>query len=84
MYNDLVGYIMEIMDYMLRSQKNARKEMGKMGGKILESYTEKTEKRARKEMLEAVKDIKNGMNSASLKKKYSSETIKIAKAISNL
>ena len=44
LYNDLVGCIMEIMDYVLRSHKNARKEMNDMGGKVLETYTEKLKK----------------------------------------
>ena len=81
LYNDLIGYIMQIMNYMLRSQKNARKEMNLMGGKILESYTEKTEKRTRKELINAVNDIRNGLSSAELKKKYSTETIRAAKTI---
>ena len=42
--NDLVGCIMEIMDYVLRTHKNARKEMNEMGGKVLETYTEKLKK----------------------------------------
>ena len=70
-----------IMDYMLRSQKKARKEMDNMGGKILESYTEKTERKAKKEMVAAVKDIRDGVKPAELKKKYSAETIKLAKTI---
>ena len=52
-----------------------------MGGKILESYTEKTEKRARKEMADCIKDVRNGMTSSELKKKYTSDTIRLAKAI---
>ncbi|MBR6316453.1 MAG: hypothetical protein IKR58_05580 [Lachnospiraceae bacterium] len=72
---------MKIMDYMLRSQKKARKEMSKMGGKILESYTERTEKNAQKKIVEAVKDIRKGLNSAELKKKYSADTIRLAKSI---
>ena len=81
LYNDLVGYILKIMDYMLRSQNKARKEMSKMGGKILESYTEKTEKRIRREMANAVKDIRKGLTAEELKKKYSAETLKVAKTI---
>ena len=81
LYGDLLGYILEIMDYMLRSQKKARKEMDNMGGKILESYTEKTERKAKKEMVAAVKDIRDGVKPAELKKKYSAETIKLAKTI---
>lgn len=81
LYADLVAYIMKIMDYMLRSQKKARKEMSKMGGKILESYTERTEKNAQKKIVEAVKDIRKGLNSAELKKKYSADTIRLAKSI---
>ena len=50
-----------------------------MGGKILESYTEKTERRTRREMTNAVKDIAGGMKMSELKKKYSAETIKSAK-----
>ena len=50
-----------------------------MGGKILETYTEKTEKRTRKELVNAVNDIRNGLSSAELKKKYSTETIKAPK-----
>jgi len=52
-----------------------------MGGKILESYTEKTERKAKKEMVAAVKDIRDGVKPAELKKKYSAETIKLAKTI---
>ena len=52
-----------------------------MGGKVLETYTEKTERRTRKEMADAVKDIRKGLSSAELKKKYSAETIRVAKTI---
>ena len=55
-----------------------------MGGKILESYTEKTEKRARKEMADCIKDVRNGMTSSELKKKYTSDTIRLAKAIGQI
>jgi len=75
---------MEIMDYVLRTHKNARKEMNEMGGKVLETYTEKTEKRARKEIHAAAKDIRNGLSSVELKKKYSAETIRVAKSIAQL
>ena len=84
LYNDLVCYIMEIMDYMLRSQKNARKEMSKMGGKILDTFEEKTRKESSKMIYSAVKDIKNGVKSAELKSKYPADIIKMAKAIANL
>ena len=84
LYNDLVGCIMEIMDYVLRTHKNARKEINEMGGKVLETYTEKTEKRARKEIHAAAKDIRNGLSSVELKKKYSAETIRVAKSIAQL
>ena len=76
-----MGYILEIMDYMLRSQKKARKEMDNMGGKILESYTEKAEKKGAQKVVAAVKDIRDGVKPAELKKKYSAETIKLAKTI---
>nr|MCR5129521.1 hypothetical protein [Lachnospiraceae bacterium] len=33
LYGDLMGYIMQILDYLLKSQKKARKEMNNMGGK---------------------------------------------------
>lgn len=79
LYSDLVGYILEIVDYMLRTQENARKEMNKMGGKILESFTEKTERNGKLKVANAVKDIGKGINSAELKKKYDAETIKIAR-----
>lgn len=81
LYNDLVLYIMEIMDYMLRSQKKARKEMSKMGGKILESHTEKAMKQGEKNLASAVKDIREGLTATELKKKYSADTIKLAKTI---
>ncbi len=81
LYNDLVGCIMEIMDYVLRSHKNARKEMNEMGGKVLETYTEKTFKAGGKSVVSAVNDIRNGMKPAELKKKYSADTIKMAKTI---
>jgi len=50
LYNDLVCYIMDIMDYMLRSQKKARKEMSKMSGKILESFSERERKKAQRNL----------------------------------
>ena len=81
LYGDLVGCIMEIMDYMLRSQKNARKEMSKMGGKILETYTEKTFKAGGKNVVAAVNDIRSGMKPAELKKKYTADILKMAKSI---
>ena len=85
LYNDLVGCIMEIMDYVLRTHKNARKEMNEMGGKVLETYTEKTLKRGIKEgqknLASAVNDIRNGIQPAELRKKYSADTIKLAKTI---
>ncbi len=52
-----------------------------MGGKILESFTEKTERKAKKEMVSAVKDIRKGVKTEDLNKKYSAETIKLAKTI---
>ena len=81
LYGDLMGYIQEILNYLLRTQKQARKEMSEMGGKILESFTEKTERKAKKEMVSAVKDIRKGVKTEDLKKKYSAETIKLAKTI---
>ena len=84
LYDDLVGYIMEIMDYMLRSQSKARKEMNKMGGKILESFSEKKIKEGSKLVYAAAKDIKNGVKSSELKIKYPAEVIKMAKNIINL
>ncbi len=72
---------MDIMDYMLHSQKYARKEMSKMGGKVLETYTEKTFKAGGKSVVAAVNDIRKGVKLAELKKKYSSDTIKMAKTI---
>jgi len=50
-----------------------------MGGKILESFTEKTERNGKLKVANAVKDIGKGINSAELKKKYDAETIKIAR-----
>ena len=50
-----------------------------MGGKILESFSEKERKKGKKELSAAIKDIASGMKSADLKKKYSAETIKEAK-----
>lgn len=79
LYGDLMGYIMQILDYLLKSQKKARKEMNNMGGKILESFSEKERKKGKKELSAAIKDIASGMKSADLKKKYSAETIKEAK-----
>ena len=84
LYDDLVGYIMEIMDYMLQSQKNARKEMSTMGGKILESFSEKKIKEGSKLVYSAVKDIKNGVKSSELKSKYPADVIKMAKNIISL
>ena len=81
LYGDLVGYILEIADYMLRTQQDARKEMSKMGGKILESFTEKTERNGQKKLADAVKDIRKGVKPEELKKKYSADTIKMAKSI---
>ncbi len=52
-----------------------------MGGKILESFTEKAEKNGAKKVVSAVKDIRNGIKTEDLKKKYSAETIKLAKTI---
>ena len=80
-YSDLVGCIMEIMDYVLRSHKNARKEMNEMGGKVLETYTEKTLKKGARNLASAVKDIRNGVKVAELKEKYDADTIKLAKTI---
>ena len=81
LYSDLVGCVMEIMDYMLRSQKNARKEMSKMGGKVLETFSEKKIKEGSRMVYSAAKDIKSGMKSADLKNKYPTEVIKMAKSI---
>ena len=81
LYSDLVGYIMEIMEYMLGSQKNARKEMNKMGGQILESYTEKTRKKSERNLASAIRDVRKGKKPAELKEKYSSDTIKLAKSL---
>ena len=81
LYGDLIGYILEIMDYMLRSQKKARKEMSKMGGQILKSYTEKTFKAGEKNVVSAVNDIRKGVKPAELKKKYSADTLKLARTI---
>ena len=78
---NLIGCMLKIMDYMLRTQKKAREGMRQMGGKVLELYSEKTEKRARREMANCIKDIRNGVKSAELKKKYNADTIKLAKAI---
>jgi len=81
MYGELVNHIMKIMDYLLSSQKNARKEMSKMGGQILESFSETKIKEGQKTLVAAVKDIRNGVKPAELKKKYSAETIRMAKTI---
>ena len=89
MYSDLLALIIRISDYMLRQQKKARKEMNKMGGQVLELYSEKVKRIAEKEgkrngqikLTEAVKDIRNGIKPAELKKKYDAETIKLAKSI---
>ena len=79
LYTNLIGLIVKISDYMLREQKNTRKEMNKMGGQVLELYTDKVEKKVEKRLAEAIKDIANGVKSSELKKKYSADTIKIAK-----
>ena len=79
LYTNLIGLIVKISDYMLREQKNTRKEMNKMGGQVLELYTDKVEKKAEKRLAEAIKDIANGVKSSELKKKYSADTIKTAK-----
>jgi len=55
--------------------------MNEMGGKVLETYTEKTFKAGGKSVVSAVNDIRNGMKPAELKKKYSADTIKMAKTI---
>ncbi|MBR1470927.1 MAG: hypothetical protein IJ600_04710, partial [Lachnospiraceae bacterium] len=85
LYTDLVGLIIDISDYILRDQAKARKEMNKMGGQILELHSEKVKRIAKeegqKELAEAIKDVRNGLKPADLKKKYSSETIKLAKTI---
>ena len=85
LYTDLVGLIIDISDYILRDQVKARKEMNKMGGQILELHSEKVKRIAKeegqKELAEAIKDVRNGLKPADLKKKYSSETIKLAKTI---
>lgn len=60
-----------------------------MGGQVLELYSEKVKRIAEKEgkrngqikLTEAVKDIRNGIKPAELKKKYDAETIKLAKSI---
>lgn len=79
--DDQIKYKKPIMTRMgmLRTQENARKEMNKMGGKILESYTEKTRRNSQKELANAVRDISSGVEPAELKKKYDAETIKNAK-----
>ena len=41
---NLIGCMLKIMDYMLRTQKKAREGMRQMGGKVLELYSVKTEK----------------------------------------
>lgn len=46
-----------------------------MNGKILPSLEETIQKRVRKELVSAVKDIRNGVKLEELKKKYSDETI---------
>lgn len=79
LYTNLIGLIVKISDYMLREQKNTRKEMNKMGGQVLELYTDKVEKKVEKRLAEAIKDIANGVKSSELKKKYSADTIKTAK-----
>lgn len=66
---------------MLRSQKKAREEMRKMGGKVLELYSEKKLKEGEKNLASAIKDVRSGMKPAELKKKYNADTIKLAKAI---
>ena len=85
LYTDLFGLIIDISDYILRDQAKARKEMNKMGGQILELHSEKVKRIAKeegqKELAEAIKDVRNGLKPADLKKKYSSETIKLAKPI---
>ena len=53
-----------------------------MGGKILESFSEKKIREGEKGIVSAVKDIRNGLKPAELKKKYSPETIRLAKTIS--
>ena len=50
-----------------------------MGGKILETVTQKSFREGGKAVSSAVKDIVNGVKTAELKKKYDSETIKLAK-----
>ena len=55
-----------------------------MGGDILPSYTEKVIKKAQKELISAVKDIRNGTKPSELKKKYSAETIKWANKIEKI
>ena len=55
--------------------------MNNMGGKILESFSEKERRAGEKGIVSAVKDIRNGVKTSELKKKYSEETIKRAKTI---
>ena len=52
-----------------------------MGGKVLETYTEKTLKKGARNLASAVKDIRNGVKTAELKEKYDADTIKLAKTI---
>lgn len=81
LYTNLIGLIVEISDYMLRKQKNIRKEMNKMGGQLLELHTDKVKRQAKKELADAIKDIRNEVKPAELKKKYPADTIKLAKSI---
>ena len=78
---NLIGCMLKIMDYMSRTQKKAREGMRQMGGKVLELYSEKKLREGKKEIVSAVKDIRNGLKPAELKGKYSSETIKMARSI---
>ena len=55
-----------------------------MGGRILDTFEEKTRKECFKMLYSAVKEIKSGIKSAELKNKYPADIIKTAKAIASL
>lgn len=51
-YSDLVGLIIQILDYIFATQDNVRKELDDMGGKVLQLESEKNIEKGRKEGVE--------------------------------
>lgn len=52
MYSDLVGLIIQILDYIFATQNIVRKELDAMGGKVLQLESEKNIEKGRKEGVE--------------------------------